>query len=96
MKLHDALRIPHIDKVTIHSLESNLYQVSIQHNEEEHYLTQNNGDILSSHNKLHLQSLFSNVKVKRMVLSHVSAYDEMIGLPSTNNCLEVPLGREEE
>ena len=91
MKLDTALNIACIDKVTIHSIESNLYQVSINYNNEEHYLTNNDGELLQSRNKLYLQTLFFDTNVKSMVLSHISAYDEMIGLPSTNNRLEVPL-----
>lgn len=87
--LHD---ISSIDKVIIHSLESNLYQVSIMLQDQEHYLTDQKGQALHSHNKQELQMLFDHIRVHEMVLSHVSAYDDMIGLPSTNNRLEVPLG----
>lgn len=92
MTLDTLLTTHHIDKVMIHSLESNLYQVSVLIQGQEHYITDNKGKIVHSHNKLELQALFDDIKVDEMVLSHVSAYDEMIGLPSTNNRLEVPLG----
>ncbi|TBR44686.1 hypothetical protein CBF23_001155 [Marinomonas agarivorans] len=93
MKINALHTVPHIDKVMIHSLESNLYQVSVLIQGQEHYVTDHKGKILHSHNKLALQALFDDLTVDEMVLSHVSAYDEMIGLPSANNRLEVPLSR---
>lgn len=91
MTFAELQQLSHIDKVMIHSLESSMYQVSILLGEEEHYLTTPAGEPLHSRNKTDLQKLFADMQVNQMVLCHTSAYDEMIGLPSTNNRLEVPL-----
>ena len=55
------------------------------------------GDYLKSFNKLDLQKLFSGTRVKKMVIRHKSAYNEMIGLQDCkeDNTLEVMIGGEE-
>lgn len=93
MQLKDLKKLTHVDKVKLHSLESNLYQLSIVIGDQEHYVTRDNGRFLTSHNKLELQSLFKDKSVGAMVLCHQSAYDEMVGQPlGRGNGLEVPLG----
>lgn len=93
MTVSELAKISTIEKVCIHSLESNLYQLSIISNGEEHYITDQKGHFLTSHNKLDLQQMFSDKQVGKMVLCHQSAYDEMVGQPvGENNVLEVPLG----
>ena len=83
----------HFEKVCIHSLESNLYQLSVFVDGEEHFIVDRQGHLLKSHNKLELQQLFIGKEVQKMVLSHQSAYDEMVGQPTgEGNVLEVPLG----
>lgn len=94
MTLEELNQVDVFDKVKIHSLESNLYQLSVIVNGEEHFVMNDKGHCLTSHNKLNLQSLFKEKKVGKMVLSHQSAYDEMVGQPMRegSNTLEVPLG----
>ncbi|GGN35174.1 MULTISPECIES: DUF6482 family protein [Marinomonas] len=93
MQLKELKKIPHIDKVKLHSLESNLYQLSVIIGDKEEYITTNEGRFLTSHNKLDLQALFKGKSVGSMVLCHQSAYDEMVGQPiGVGNALEVPLG----
>lgn len=93
MTLSELAKISSIEKVCIHSLESNLYQLSIISDGEEHYITDQKGHFVTSHNKLDLQQIFHHKHVDKMVLCHESAYDEMVGLPvGQNNVLEVPIG----
>ncbi|SBS24575.1 hypothetical protein MAQ5080_00035 [Marinomonas aquimarina] len=93
MTLSELAKISTIEKVCIHSLESNLYQLSIISNGEEHYITDQKGKFVTSHNKLDLQHMFDDKHVDEMVLCHQSAYDEMVGQPiGETNVLEVPLG----
>lgn len=93
MLLKELKKISHVDKVKLHSLESNLYQLSVVIGEEEDYIKTDTGRFLTSHNKLDLQALFKGKTVGTMVLCHQSAYDEMVGQPiGVVNTLEVPLG----
>ncbi|MBR7887331.1 hypothetical protein J9B83_00145 [Marinomonas sp. A79] len=93
MQLKELKKLTHVDKVKLHSLESNLYQLSIMIGDKEEYITRDNGRFLTSHNKLELQALFKEKTVGAMVLCHQSAYDEMVGQPvGRGNGLEVPLG----
>lgn len=94
MLLKALQKIQFVDKVKLHSLESNLYQLSIVIDGKEDYIFNDNGRFLTSHNKLALQSLFKGKTVGTMVLCHQSAYDEMVGQPVAvgGNILEVPLG----
>lgn len=92
MTLSELDKFSNIEKVMIHSLESNLYQLSILVEGEEHYIMDNHGKLIKSHNKLDLQRLFTEKSVNQMVLCHQSAYDEMVGQPvGEGNTLEVPL-----
>lgn len=93
MMLKELKKITHVDKVKLHSLESNLYQLSVVIGDQEDYVKTDKGRFLTSHNKLELQALFKDKTVGSMVLCHQSAYDEMVGQPiGTGNHLEVPLG----
>lgn len=93
MTVSELAKISTIEKVCIHSLESNLYQLSIISGGEEHYITDQKGQFLTSHNQLDLQHMFDHKQVDKMVLCHQSAYDEMVGqLEGESNVLEVPLG----
>lgn len=93
MLVNELKKITHFDKVNLHSLESNLYQLSVIIDGKEDYIETDNGRFLTSHNKLALQALFKGKTVGATVLCHQSAYDEMVGQPiGTSNVLEVPLG----
>lgn len=93
MLLKELKKISVVDKVKLHSLESNLYQLSIVIDGQEKYIKTDQGRFLTSHNKLELQALFKDKTVGSMVLCHQSAYDEMVGQPiGKGNALEVPLG----
>lgn len=93
MLLKELKKISVVDKVKLHSLESNLYQLSIVIDGQEEYIKTDQGRFLTSHNKLELQALFKSKTVGSMVLCHQSAYDEMVGQPiGQGNAMEVPLG----
>ena len=97
ISLKESLSLETIEKVVLNSCEQSLYLVSIIINGEERFVTNEKGDYLKSFNKLDLQKLFSSTRVKKMVLRHKSAYNEMIGLQehSENNTLEVLIGGDE-
>lgn len=82
-----------IDKLIYHSVDLSLYMVSAIIEGEEHYITDQKGKFLKSHNLIELQKLLQNVKANQTVLRHTSPYDEMIGGPDkgATNALEVPL-----
>ena len=83
-----------IEKVIIHSLDCALYQVSAVIEGQELYLTDRQGTLLRSHNKLSRQAWFEGLPVRQMVLRQQSAYDEMVGQPlrQEDNFMEVPIG----
>jgi len=93
MTLEELSQVVVFDKVKIHSLESNLYQVSVVLDGKESFVMNDKGHCLTSHNKLDLQSLFKDKQVAKRVLIHQSAYDEMVGQPvrKGSNVLEVSL-----
>ncbi len=93
MKINKLEKYFEVDKVIFHSLDVALYSVSAIIDGVEHIIIDKKGKPLKSHNLLSLQKQLKNVKAKKQVLRHVSAYDEMIGGPvKTSNMLEVPLG----
>ena len=97
ISLRESLALETIEKVVLNSYEQSLYLVSIIINDEERFVTNEEGDYLKSFNKLDLQKLFSGTRVKKMVIRHKSAYNEMIGLQdyTEDNTLEVMIGGEE-
>jgi hypothetical protein len=93
MKLSTLEKFFSVDKLVFNSLDVALYNVSAIIEGEEYMITDERGDHLTSRNLLNLQKLLRNVKSKKQVLRHTSAYDEMIGGPiKTSNVLEVSLG----
>jgi hypothetical protein len=93
MKLSTLEKYFSVDKLVFNSLDVALYNVSAIVEGEEHMVTDERGDHLTSRNLLNLQKLLRNVKSDKQVLRHASAYDEMIGGPiKTSNVLEVSLG----
>lgn len=94
MQVKELQSVLSFDKVVIHSLAPNLYQVSVMMDGEEVFLLDGKDRFLTSHNKQDLQDLFKDKQVGAMVLRHQSAYDEMLGQPirESTNCLEVPIG----
>jgi|TARA_B100000767_G_C19741915_1_gene526610 hypothetical protein len=93
MKLSTLEKYFSVDKLVFNSLDVALYNVSAIVEGEEHMVTDERGDHLTSRNLLNLQKLLRHVKSEKQVLRHASAYDEMIGGPiKTSNVLEVSLG----
>ncbi|MBT8147636.1 MAG: hypothetical protein KJN90_12335 [Gammaproteobacteria bacterium] len=87
-------KLKFIDKVILHCHDQSLYLVSVLLGDQEHYVTDSEGNFLKSFNKLELQARFSGLPVGVILLRHQSPYDEMIGLPedSVDNTLEVRIG----
>lgn len=94
MRVKDLNNLVSFEKVIIHSLAPNLYQLSVVVGGEESFVENDKGTLLSSHNKQDLQALFKDKEVIAMVLHQQSAYDEMVGQPIRElaNRLEVPIG----
>ncbi len=84
-----------IDKLIIHSLDQALYRASVIINNEEYAVWENGKKTLLRKNLTQMRESFSEMPIKNTVLRHTSAYDEMIGLPKTENdtnVLEISLG----
>ncbi len=93
MKLSTLEKYFSVDKLVFNSLDVALYNVSAIVEGEEHMVTDERGDHLTSRNLLKLQKLLRHVKSQKQVLRHASAYDEMICGPiKTSYVLEVSLG----
>jgi len=96
IKLSELRQLNFIEKVILHCHDQSLYLVSVQIDNVEHYVTDEQDGFLKSFNKLSLQSKFKDMTVGEMVLRHQSPYDEMIGLSEeqSDNTLEVLIGGE--
>lgn len=93
MKLSKLEKFFEVEKLVFHSLECALYNVSAVVEGQEHMITDDKGERLVAHNVVGLQKRCKNVKAKKQVVRHASAYDEMVGGPSkSNNELEVSVG----
>ncbi|TMX33437.1 hypothetical protein DA096_10070 [Vibrio rotiferianus] len=93
MPLSKLEKFFYIDKLVIHSLDLALYQVSVLVDGEEHFVTDDKGKFLRAHSILELQKQRRNLKANKQMLRQHSAYDEMVGQPSSigTNELEVLL-----
>ena len=95
LKLSQLNTLPQIDKVIIHSIDLSLYQMSVELDGAEYYITDNKGDLLRAFNILDLQKKVRGQRYSKMVLRQISAYDEMIGMPNkdgeASNALEVEI-----
>jgi hypothetical protein len=93
LKISQVHNLEKIDKVIFHSIDISLYQVSIEIDGAEFYLTDNRGKFLRAFNVLDLQKQVRGLPYEKMVIRHVSPYDEMVGLPTNTspngNTLEV-------
>ena len=81
------------EKLIHHSIDLSLYQLSALVEDEEHYITHENGNFLRAVNLIELQNLLQNLPTKTSLLRHTSAYDEMIDGPVkiSSTLLEIPL-----
>ena len=89
MKLSTLEKFFSVDKLVFNSLDVALYNVSAIIESEEYMITDERGDHLTSRNLLNLQKLLRNVKSKKQVLRHTSAYDEMIGFAHSGQKTEL-------
>ena len=96
IKLSELRQLNFIEKVILHCHDQSLYLVSVQIDNVEHYVADEQDRFLKSFNKLSLQAKFKDMTVGEMVLRHQSPYDEMIGLSEeqSDNTLEVLIGGE--
>ncbi len=94
MPLSTLERFFYLDKLVVHSLDMSLYQVSVEVDGEEHFITDKNGTMLRAFSIVELQRQCAALNVKQWVLRQQSAYDEMIGSPERQQAktMEVPLG----
>ena len=91
--LSQLMAMQPLQKVVIHSLDCALYQVSIEQDLCEFFVTDDKGKLLRTHSITDMQRYFVGINVDSMFLRQQSAYDEMIGQPlkRDSNVLEVPL-----
>jgi len=92
IKLSELAQHQPLQKVIVHSLEMALYQVSVMINNVEYYVTDDKGEFIRGLSPLDIQKRLKHLNYAHMVLRHLSAYDEMCGLPEkrASNMLEVP------
>ncbi|MCL2917295.1 DUF6482 family protein [Shewanella litorisediminis] len=85
--------LPYIDKACIHSLDMSLYQLSVEIDGDEFYVTDDDDRMLRSLNLCQMQALLENLPVRATVLRQESAYDEMVGqaVRHGDNAMEIPL-----
>jgi hypothetical protein len=96
LKLSQLRHLDQVDKIIFNSIEASLYQLSLEIDGKEYYITNDKGEMLRAFNLIKLQQMTRGLKSKKMVLRHNSPYDEMIGLDEVtqerSNTLEVTLG----
>ncbi|TQV74181.1 hypothetical protein FKG94_16370 [Exilibacterium tricleocarpae] len=68
----------HIKKVVIHSIDLSLYLVSVVVDQEEHYVTDNTGAPLKSHNLKELKSLLSQSNIGKAAMEQQSIHGKSI------------------
>ncbi len=83
-----------IDKLIVHTFESNVYSASVIIDGEEYAICKDNGDYLIARSVIEIQNLCAPLRISTQVLRQESAYDEMIGGPekAEGNRMEVSLG----
>ncbi len=95
LSVSELFNMGKIEKVIIHSINLSLYQLSIEMDGLEVYVTDNKGNFLRAFNIAGLQKKLRGLDYTKMVLRHSSPYDEMIGLPAKefdhSNLLEVEI-----
>lgn len=93
--ISDLVHHQPLQKVTVHSLDMSLYQVSVWIDNIEFYVKDSNGQLLRANSPVEIQKRLDGIEYLQMVLRQESAYDEMVGQPvrGSSNALEVPFGR---
>lgn len=92
--IKELSRYQQIPKLIVHSLDQSLYSASVQIDNVEFNVLQNNGKLLTARSILGIQKSCRKLNIGSQVLRHESPYDEMIGGPekTASNRLEVSLG----
>lgn len=85
-----------IKKATIHSLELSLYSLSVQVGEEQKWVLDERGEVLTRHSVAQMREVIETLAVDELVLRQQSAYDEMVGMSHAhgNNTMELTLARD--
>lgn len=92
MSIRTAEHYFYVDRLIIHSLDMCLYQASVELEQEQWLLTDEQQRPLRTHSLIEMHKLVSKIQPKQTVLRQQSAYDEMVGGPEkVDNTLEVIL-----
>lgn len=92
LTLNALQQYPLIQQLLIHSLEGGLYQASVRLGNQQHYIYNDQGQLLVTRSLLAMQQLFQHLPIVQQTLRQTSAYDEMVGGPvKVNNTLDIPL-----
>ena len=93
MTISEIRQLQPIDKLTLHSLESMLYQVSVESRGVSCWVADEQGQPYRTHSLSEMKDNLSHLQIRQVILQHDSSYDEMIGLDSEvdSSPLEVEL-----
>lgn len=72
---------PAIERLEVHSFETNIYLVRLQINGQFGYVYSQTDNIQRFYNAQHIRESFADCHITESVMIHDSAYDEMIGNP---------------
>ncbi|MFW1677879.1 DUF6482 family protein [Pontibacter sp. JAM-7] len=93
LQFSDLPGLQPIERVTVHSIDSMIYQVSVTVGGKRHLLYQGQQPF-RCHNLLQVKELFQLLEVEHYLLQRpASAYDEMVGqpVPMFNDAMETDL-----
>jgi hypothetical protein len=94
MNLHDLsahARAGRIAELNLISLEGGLYLLEARMEGRVHLILDEHGSTLNLRSVEHARDMLEEIPVIPFFLVHHSVHDEMCGMPSTDNCLRVPI-----
>ena len=94
LDLYELNEIARVDKLIVHSLERMIYQVSIELNNETHWLVDSSGQPARFQHTEQIRELFQDNELVSAVMHLPTTFDEMIGRPAQEHAVacEIPLG----
>ncbi|MCV6611337.1 MAG: DUF6482 family protein [Amphritea sp.] len=94
LDLYELNEIARVDKLIVHSLERMIYQVSIELNNETHWLVDSSGQPARFQHTEQIRKLFQDIELVSAVMHLPTTFDEMIGRPALEHAVacEIPLG----
>lgn len=94
LDLYDLNELVRVDKLIIHSLERMIYQVSIELDNQTHWLVDSSGQPARFQHTEQIRELFQDIELVSAVMHLPTTFDEMIGRPSPAQTVacEIPLG----